>query len=88
LTIAAATAIAEAGVSNGQEAGALGVFALVGSLTILAPLVVYFAMGAKATKILDGLKGFLAAHNAAIMTVLFLVLAAKLIGDAITGLTT
>src|SRR6266480_743002 len=85
LTVAAATAIAQTGISNGQEAGALAVFILIGSLTILAPLVIYFAMGTRATEILDGLKGFMAAHNGAIMTVLFLVLGAKLIGDAITG---
>ena len=43
-------------------------------------------MGEKAKEILDGLKSFMAAHNAAIMTVLLLVLGAKLIGDAIAGL--
>ncbi len=47
---------------------ALAVFILIGSLTILAPLVIYFAMGAKAKEILDGLKTWMAAHNAAIMT--------------------
>jgi threonine/homoserine/homoserine lactone efflux protein len=86
LTIAAATTIAQAGVSNDQEAGALVVFILVGSLTILTPVVIYFVMGTKAKEILDEIKGFMAAHNAAIMTVLFLVLGAKLIGDAIAGL--
>jgi hypothetical protein len=43
-------------------------------------------MGTKAKEILDEIKGFMAAHDAAIMTVLFLVLGAKLIGDAIAGL--
>jgi hypothetical protein len=87
LTAAAATAIAQAGLSGGQEAVALIVFVILGSLTILAPLVIYFAMGVKAKVILDGLKGFMAAHNAAIMTVLLLVLGAKVIGDAIAGFT-
>jgi threonine/homoserine/homoserine lactone efflux protein len=85
LTAAAATAIAQTAISTGQEAAALAVFILIGSLTILAPLVIYFAMGAKAKEILDGLKDFMAAHNGAIMAVLFLVLGAKLIGDAIAG---
>ena len=83
LTIAAATTIAELELSTGQEAGALAVFVAVGSLTILAPLVVYFAMGAKAADILEETKSWMAAHSAAIMTVLLLVLGAKLIGDAI-----
>jgi threonine/homoserine/homoserine lactone efflux protein len=85
LTIAAATAIAQTGISGGEQAVALVVFVILGSLTILAPVAIYFLMGAKAKEILDGLKGFMAAHNAAIMTVLLLVLGAKLIGDAIAG---
>jgi hypothetical protein len=85
LTAAAATEIAEAGISNGQEAVSLAVFVILGSLTILAPVAIYFLMGSRARDILDGLKSFMAAHNAAIMTVLLLVLGAKLIGDAIAG---
>jgi len=86
LTIAAATAIAETGISGGQEAAALAVFIVLGSITILAPLVIYFVMGSRAKEILDDLKTLMAAHNAAIMTVLLLVLGVKLIGDAIAGL--
>ena len=86
LTIAAATAIAQTGISGGEAAGAMAVFILIGSLTILAPVVIYFAMGAKAAVILDELKTWMAANNAAIMSVLLLVLGAKLIGDAIAGL--
>lgn len=88
LTVAAATAITQSGASGSQEAVALAVFVVLGSLTILAPVVVYLVMGARAKQILDELKGFMAAHNAAIMTVLLLVLGAKLIGDAVSGLTT
>jgi threonine/homoserine/homoserine lactone efflux protein len=86
LGVAAATAIAETGISGGQAAGALAAFVAIGSLTILAPLVIYFALGKRSAAILDGMKAWLAAHNAAIMTVLLLVLGAKLIGDAISGL--
>jgi len=86
LTVAAATAITQAEVSGGQEAVALAVFVAVGLLTILAPVAIYFAMGARAKVILDGLKDFMAVHNVAIMTVLLLVLGAKLVGDAVSGL--
>ena len=86
LTIAAATVIAQAGVSHGQEVAALAVFILIGSLTILAPLGLYLALGAQAKQILEGMKAWMSVHNAAIMTVLLLVLGAKLIGDAIGGL--
>jgi hypothetical protein len=86
LTIAAATAVAAAGIPNGEEVGTLVVFILLGSVSILAPLGIYFAMGSSAARVLGGLKAWMAAHNAAIMTVLLLVLGAKLIGDAIAGL--
>ena len=86
LTIAAAAAIAELGLSNGDEAGAMAVFVAIGSVTIIAPLVIYFAMGDKATKTLEDIKGWMAANNAVIMTVLLLVLGSKLVGDAISGL--
>ena len=86
LTIAAATAIAQTGISGGEAAVALAIFILVGSLSILAPVVIYFALGARAAAILDELKTWMAMHNAAIMAVLLLVLGLKLIGDAISGL--
>jgi threonine/homoserine/homoserine lactone efflux protein len=86
LTIAAAAAIAAAGISTGEEIGTLVVFILLGSLSILAPLGIYFAMGSRAATVLGALKNWMARHNAAIMTVLLLVLGAKLIGDAIGAL--
>jgi threonine/homoserine/homoserine lactone efflux protein len=88
LTLAAATAIAATGIPGGEQAVALAVFIVLASLTILAPVAIYFALGARATEILNGLKTWMAAHNAAIMTVLLLVLGAKLIGDAVSGLST
>jgi threonine/homoserine/homoserine lactone efflux protein len=86
LTIAAATTIAEAGVSSSEEVVALAVFVAIGSLTILAAVGVYLTMGARGRDILEGLKAWMAMHNAAIMTVLLLVIGAKLIGDGIAGL--
>lgn len=87
LTIASAAAIAGAGVSTGAEVGALVVFIFLGSLSILAPLGIYFAMGSRAVTVLGALKNWMARHTAAIMTVLLLVLGAKLTGDAIAELT-
>jgi hypothetical protein len=52
----------------------------------------YFALGARARHVLDdleqwmGVEQWMGAHNAAIMVVLCLVIAAKLIGEGITGL--
>jgi threonine/homoserine/homoserine lactone efflux protein len=86
LTIAAATTIAQTGISGGESAGAMIVFILIGSLSILTPVFIYFALGTRAAVILDELKDWMAGHNAAIMAVLLLVLGAKLIGDAVGGL--
>jgi hypothetical protein len=47
---------------------------------------IYFGMRARAEHLLGELKAWLGAHNAAIMSVLCLVIAAKLIGDGISGL--
>jgi threonine/homoserine/homoserine lactone efflux protein len=86
LTTAAAAAIAQAGLDTGEEAVSLAVFILVGTLGPAAPVVIYFALGARATKLLDGLKAWMGANNTAIMAVLCLVIGAKLIGDGISGL--
>ena len=50
-----------------------------------APVVVYLVLGDRARPMLDRLKGWMAQHNAVIMSVLCLVIGAKLVGDAITG---
>ncbi|NGN62640.1 GAP family protein [Streptomyces sp. A7024] len=84
LNLGAMTAIAETGIPGGQQAVTLGVFVLLGTLTILTPLGIYYLAGAGAQEILGTLKEWLAAHNAAVMSVLLLVLGAKLIGDAIS----
>jgi threonine/homoserine/homoserine lactone efflux protein len=84
LTVGAAAAIAQTGVPAGEQAVALAVFILVGTLGPGIPVAIYFAMGERAARLLDGLKAWMAAHNAAIMAVLCLLIAAKLIGDALT----
>jgi hypothetical protein len=43
-------------------------------------------MGERSETLLGELKDWMSRHNAAIMTVLCLVIAAKLIGDGISGL--
>jgi Sap, sulfolipid-1-addressing protein len=85
LTIAAAS-IAGAGLAGGQQAVALAVFVLIGSLGVLAPLVVYLAAGENAARTLDTWKTWAGDHNAAVMAVLFLVFGFKLVGDGIAVL--
>jgi threonine/homoserine/homoserine lactone efflux protein len=86
LTIAAAASIAGAGLAGGQQAVTLAVFVLIGSLGVLAPLVLYLVAGERAARTLDGWKTWAGDHNAAIMAVLFLVFGLKLVGDGIAVL--
>ena len=62
-------------------------FVVVASLTIAGPVVYYLLGGEKAKTELDELKGWLAAHNAAVMAVLFLVFGVDLIAKGIPPLT-
>ena len=48
---------------------------------------IYFAMGNRSQDILGRLKEWMGQHNAVIMSVLCLIIGAKLIGDAISALT-
>lgn len=86
LVIGAGAAIAQTGASAGDQALALAVFVVIGTLGPGTPVALYFALGERSRHLLDGMKSWMAVHNAAIMAVLCLVIGAKLIGDAITGL--
>jgi threonine/homoserine/homoserine lactone efflux protein len=85
LVVGAAAAIAQTGASTSDQALALGVFVLVGTLGPGLPVALYLAMGERSKKTLDHVKAWMGAHNVAIMAVLCLVLGAKLVGDAISG---
>ena len=86
LTVGAAAAIAQTGASTGGQVVALAVFVLLGTLGPGLPVVIAFTMGDRARTILDELKTWMAAHNTAIMSVLCLIIGAKLAGDGISGL--
>jgi threonine/homoserine/homoserine lactone efflux protein len=86
LVVSAAAAIAQTGASAGDQAVALAVFVVIATLGVGAPVAIYFLMGQRATKILGELHDWMARENATIMAVICLIIGAKLIGDAITGL--
>lgn len=86
LTVGAGAAIAQTGASTGDQAVALVVFVLLGTLGPGIPVGIYFLMRDRATAILESLRGWMARENATIMAVLCLIIGAKLIGDAISGL--
>ena len=86
MSLAAGLSIAQAGLSTGAEAGTIVIYVLLAGATILGPLVVYLAMGQRATEILGGWRTWLADNNATVMSVLLLVFAVVLIGQGISGL--
>jgi threonine/homoserine/homoserine lactone efflux protein len=85
LAIGAATTIASTNISGAEQAVAYGVFAVIGTIGVAAPVVIAFAMGERSRVILDELKEWMEHNNAVIMTVLFLVLGGKLLGQGISG---
>ena len=85
LTLGAAAAIVQTGISGGEQAAAYAVFAVLATIGVAVPVVIYFALGDQAGALLEGLKTWLAKNNAVIMAVLLLVIGVKLIGDAISG---
>jgi threonine/homoserine/homoserine lactone efflux protein len=82
LTASAAGAIAQTGIGAGDQAVALAIFVVVG---LAVPVGIYFTLGERGAHILDGLRTWMVQEHSVIMIVLYLLIAAKLIGDAITG---
>ena len=68
-----------------QQAAALLVFTAVASISVAAPVFVFFALGERSAEPLGRLKAWLTHNNAVILAVLLLVIGVKLIGDAIAA---
>jgi len=84
---AAAGLVIDEAVANGGNALAMEiVFVVLASLSIAVPVVYMLVGGDAAKKTLDGWRTWLAAHNAAVMAVLFVVIGAKLMGNGLDAL--
>jgi hypothetical protein len=86
LAVAGAAAIAQTGIAGGQQAIAYAVFAVIATIGVGAPVVIYFAMGERSAELLGRLKGWMHRNNAVILAVVLLVIGVTLIGDGIGGL--
>lgn len=87
MTLAAGSTIAQAGLTEAQPWIVLLVFVLLASASVVLPVVYYLAGGESAERTLDSVKSWLVANNAALMSVLFLILGMNLVGDGMGGLT-
>jgi len=85
LSLAAGAGLAALGLSTSEAVWSWAVFVVVASLTIAGPVVYYLVGGEKAKATLDEFKGWLGAHNDAVMAVLFLVFGVDLISKGLAG---
>ncbi len=86
LTMAAAASIAQADLSMTDEIIAVGVFVLIGSVTVAGSVLFYLLDAERAAGPLSSVRRFMSENNAVIMMVILLLLGAKLIGDGLAGL--
>jgi hypothetical protein len=87
LAAGAGAALAGVGLATGDAVVSLLVFVAVGSVTIAGPVIYYLLGGEHARTTLDAAKGWLALHNDAVMTVLFLVFGVSLVAQGVPPLT-
>jgi threonine/homoserine/homoserine lactone efflux protein len=73
LAVAAAATVAQANLSTSDTVITLAAFVVLSSLTIAVPVVFYLLGGDRAKTTLEGWKVWLAANNATVMALLFLV---------------
>lgn len=85
LVIGAAAAIAQTGADAGAQAAALAVFTVIATLGTGVPVLLFLVLGDRSRRTLDSIRDWMGQNNAAIMTVICLLIGAKLLGDAISG---
>ncbi|HYB25518.1 MAG TPA: GAP family protein [Solirubrobacteraceae bacterium] len=86
LTVGAAVAVAQVGASPAGQASALCVYVVLGTVGLGVPLAIHVLMPSRGTDLLIELRDWMVRENATIIAVLALVIAAKLLGDALISL--
>ena len=87
LSVTAGIIIVSAGLGTGEQLGAIGVYALIGSTLVALPIILYFGFRSRADAILPDIRAWLVRENDTIMLVVFTILGAKFLGDSIQILT-
>lgn len=86
LTFSAVETIAQSELVRRQHSIALLCYTLLGSLSVLLPVLYYLIDGQRAKPMLDSWKDWLGANNALVMTLLLLVIGALIFGRGLGGL--
>ncbi|OJU85017.1 MAG: hypothetical protein BGO11_04550 [Solirubrobacterales bacterium 70-9] len=85
LVLGAVAAISQVGLDAGQDTVAMAIFIVIATVGPAIPVVLYLVSGERSRAPLDRLRTWMAQNNGVIMAVICLLLAAKLIGDGISG---
>lgn len=86
MAAAAGTVIGRAAeLAIGGQLATIGLFTVIAALTVAIPVLLAVFAPKKAASVLASVRVWLAEHNAAIMTVVFLVLGAQVIGKGLAG---
>jgi threonine/homoserine/homoserine lactone efflux protein len=86
LSAAASADIAQAGLDVSETVIAIAVFVVLGSCTVLGPVLIQLLAPQRSAEVLEPIQRFMAHHNDAIMVTVLLVLGAKLLGNGLAGL--
>jgi len=86
MCVAAGSAIASGGLSPGQDVAAVVVFTVIAASTVAVPVIGYAVGRKRMAGPLEALRGWLTAHNQAVMATLLLVIGVVLIGKALGNL--
>jgi len=88
LTIGAGVAVGQVGASPAGQAWAICAFVVLGTIGLAIPLAIHGLMPSRGSDLLIELRDRMVRENATIIAVLCLVIAAKLLGDALIALST
>lgn len=80
---AAGTVIGKAGLGTGGSTVAVLCFTVMAALTVAAPVLLTLVLPQRAATMLSGIRTWLTANNATIMTVVFIILGAQVIGKGL-----
>jgi len=86
LAIAAAASISSQNLESGEQAVTVLAFVLLSSITVILPVAAYLLARERSRSTLDALKVWLIRNNGTVMTVLFILIGAKVLGDGLAGL--
>ena len=85
MCVAAGTTIGEAALGTGEAIGAVAIFTVIAASTVALPVIGFLVAHERLRQPLDNLRTWLQANNAAVMSVLLLVLGVVLLGKGIGG---